>query len=117
MYDKTIRAWLEEAVRRPDLSKSTRSATRAWPVTSCLEQRRGRRPRDHRLHRGAAPGWHRAWLLRAQVDPATAASLTGHSIDVMLKHYREVTDGDRRAAAERAMLGVLDELPGDGRYR
>jgi len=50
-------------------------------------------------------------LLRAQVDPATAASLTGHSIEVMLKHYREVTDDDRRRAAERAMLGVLDELP------
>ncbi len=52
-------------------------------------------------------------LLRAQVDPATAASLTGHSIDVMLKHYREVTDEDRRGAAERAMLGVLDELARD----
>jgi len=52
-------------------------------------------------------------LIRAQVDPATAASLTGHSIDVMLKHYREVTDEDQRAAAERAMLGVLDELPRD----
>lgn len=50
-------------------------------------------------------------LLRAQVDPATAASLTGHSIDVMLKYYREVSDEDRRIAAERAMLGVLDELP------
>jgi integrase/recombinase XerC len=50
-------------------------------------------------------------LLRAGVDPATAASLTGHSIDVMLKHYHEVTDEDRRLAAERAMLGVLDELP------
>lgn len=50
-------------------------------------------------------------LLRAHVDPATAASLTGHSIDVMLKHYREVTDEDRRSAAEQAMLGVLDELP------
>jgi integrase/recombinase XerC len=53
-------------------------------------------------------------LLRAQVDPATAASLTGHSIEVMLKHYREVTDEDRRRAAERAMLGVLDELPRGG---
>ncbi len=52
-------------------------------------------------------------LIRAQVDPATAASLTGHSIDVMLKHYREVTDEDRRIAAERAMLGVLDELPSE----
>jgi integrase/recombinase XerC len=53
-------------------------------------------------------------LLRAHVDPATAASLTGHSIDVMLKHYQEVTDDDRRSAAERAMLGVLDELPREG---
>lgn len=52
-------------------------------------------------------------LIRAQVDPATAASLTGHSIDVMLKHYHSVTEDDRRAAAERAMLGVLDELPRD----
>lgn len=52
-------------------------------------------------------------LLRAQVDPATAAALTGHSITVMLKYYRDVTDEDRRAAAERAMLGVLDELPQD----
>lgn len=52
-------------------------------------------------------------LLRAQVEPATAATLTGHSIEVMLKHYREVTDEDRRRAAERAMLGVLDELPTD----
>jgi len=32
----------------------------------------------------------------------------------MLKHYREVTDEDRRRAAERAMLGVLDELPREG---
>jgi integrase len=53
-------------------------------------------------------------LLRARVDPATAASLTGHSIDVMLKHYRDVTDDDRQVAAERAMLGVLDELPRGG---
>lgn len=52
-------------------------------------------------------------LLRARVDPATAATLTGHSIDVMLKHYREVTDEDRRLASEVAMLGVLDELPRD----
>ena len=52
-------------------------------------------------------------LLNAGVDPATAASLTGHSIDVMLKYYRDVTEEGRRAAAERAMLGVLDELPRD----
>ena len=53
-------------------------------------------------------------LLRARVDPATAASLTCHSIEVMLKHYREVTDEDPRRAAEHAMLGVLDELPRGG---
>lgn len=50
-------------------------------------------------------------LLKANVDAATAASLTGHSIDVMLKYYRDVTEDDRRDATERAMLGVLDELP------
>ena len=32
----------------------------------------------------------------------------------MLKHYRDVTDDDRRPAAEAAMLGLLDELPRDG---
>lgn len=52
-------------------------------------------------------------LLRARVDPAPAPSLTAHSIDVMLKHYQEVTDDERRAAAERAMLGVLDGLARD----
>jgi hypothetical protein len=46
--------------------------------------------------------------------PATAASLTGHSVDVMLKHHREVIDEDRRTAAERAMLGVLHEVPRGG---
>jgi len=50
-------------------------------------------------------------LLGAHVDAATAASLTGHSVEVMLKHYRDVTEEDRRLAAEQAMLGVLDELP------
>ena len=28
MYDKIIQAWLEEAIRRPDLSRSTKTAYR-----------------------------------------------------------------------------------------
>lgn len=48
-------------------------------------------------------------LLRAQVDPATTASLTGHSIDVMLKHYREVTDEDRPGSGRRATSGAIFE--------
>ncbi|MBN2799148.1 MAG: tyrosine-type recombinase/integrase [Deltaproteobacteria bacterium] len=46
-------------------------------------------------------------LMRAGVDPGTAASLTGHSVTVMLRLYQEVTDEDRRRGAERAALGVL----------
>lgn len=48
-------------------------------------------------------------LMRAGVDPATAASLTGHSIEVMLRFYRTVTDEDRRSAVEAARLGVLGD--------
>lgn len=50
-------------------------------------------------------------LIRARVDPGTAASLTGHSVQVMLLHYQQVTDEDRRSAAELANLGVLDSQP------
>jgi integrase len=46
-------------------------------------------------------------LIRARVDPGTAASLTGHSVTVMLRHYQVVTDEDRREATERAALGDL----------
>lgn len=52
-----------------------------------------------------------ARLMRARVDPATAATLTGHSIEVMLMHYQCVTDEDRREAAERANLAVLEDPP------
>lgn len=48
-------------------------------------------------------------LIRARVDPGTAATLTGHSVKVMLKHYQVVTDEDRREAAMRADLGVLSD--------
>ena len=48
-------------------------------------------------------------LLRAGVDPGTAAALTGHSVQVMLRHYQQVTDDDRRRAADRAKLGILTD--------
>ncbi|MCB9793187.1 MAG: site-specific integrase [Alphaproteobacteria bacterium] len=46
-------------------------------------------------------------MIRAGVDVATAASLTGHSVEVMLRHYRTVSEADRREAVTRAGLGVL----------
>lgn len=48
-------------------------------------------------------------LLRAGVDAGTAASLTGHSVQVMLVHYQQVSDVDRRDAAERAGLAILSD--------
>lgn len=52
-----------------------------------------------------------ARLMRARIDPATAATLTGHSIEVMLMHYQAVTDEDRWEAVERANLAVLVDPP------
>lgn len=46
-------------------------------------------------------------LIRAGVDPGTAATLTGHSIQVMLRFYQQVTDEDRRLAVDQALLGEL----------
>lgn len=48
-------------------------------------------------------------LMRARVDPGTAAVLTGHSVQVMLSHYQAITDDDRRAAADQANLGTLED--------
>ncbi|MCB9759560.1 MAG: hypothetical protein H6739_06940 [Alphaproteobacteria bacterium] len=42
------------------------------------------------------------------MDVATAASLTGHSVEVMLRHYRKVSDDDRAEAVRKAELGELD---------
>jgi integrase len=50
-----------------------------------------------------------ARLLRSKVDPGTAATLTGHSVEVMLRYYQSVTDDDRRAAVATAHLGLLDD--------
>lgn len=46
-------------------------------------------------------------LIRAHVDPGTAAALTGHSIQVMLRFYQQVTPQDARAAVDLARLGEL----------
>lgn len=45
--------------------------------------------------------------MRAQVDPGTAATLTGHFFAVMLKFYQEVNDDDRRAAVAQVGLAIL----------
>lgn len=44
-------------------------------------------------------------MARGGVDVATAASLTGHSVEVMLRYYRQVSDEDRRRAVAAAGLG------------
>lgn len=44
-------------------------------------------------------------LARSGVDVATAAALLGHSPEVMLQHYRQVTPEDLSAAVRRAGLG------------
>lgn len=46
-------------------------------------------------------------LARAGVDVATAADILGHSPQVMLDAYRQVSDADRREAVARARLGAL----------
>ncbi|MCB9765240.1 MAG: tyrosine-type recombinase/integrase [Alphaproteobacteria bacterium] len=49
-------------------------------------------------------------MARRGVDIATAASLTGHSPEVMLRHYRKVTQRDREEAVIKAGLGDLGEV-------
>lgn len=46
-------------------------------------------------------------LIDGGVDVKTAASLTGHSVVVMLRHYQQATDDGRRAAVRTAGLGEL----------
>ena len=77
-----------------------------------LQRRLWRACEDAGVSRFTAHGLRRmvvVRLLKAKVDPGTAAALTGHSIQVMLRYYQQVTDEDRRDAAESAGLGVLDE--------
>ncbi len=58
-------------------------------------------------------------MCRAGIDIATAAAITGHSIEVMLRHYRTVSRSDKREAMARARLGqapagTLIQLPKKG---
>lgn len=46
-------------------------------------------------------------MARGGVDVGTAASLTGHSVEVVLRYYRQVSDEDRRRAVVAAGLGHL----------
>ena len=46
---------------------------------------------------------------RAGPDIATVAAITGHSPEVMLRHYWGVTEDDKRRAAEVACLGEIPE--------
>ena len=54
-------------------------------------------------------------LLRRGVDPGTAATLTGHSVVVMLKFYQQVSEDDRRAAVESANLSGVERDGTEGR--
>jgi hypothetical protein len=44
-------------------------------------------------------------LIRSGIEPATAAKLTGHSVEVMLRRYRKVSEEDRVLAVTQAQLG------------
>ncbi len=48
-------------------------------------------------------------LARSGVDIGTAASILGHSPKVMLEHYRQVSNQDRRKAIREARLGEVPE--------
>lgn len=48
-------------------------------------------------------------MARAGVDIGIAAAITGHSPEVMLRHYRGFTEDDKRRAAEVACLGEIPE--------
>jgi hypothetical protein len=50
-------------------------------------------------------------MVDAGVDARTAASITGHSVAVMWKYYRQATPEGRKAAVKRAKLGTLVKLP------
>lgn len=58
---------------------------------------------NHGLRRAAVDA-----LARSGVDVSTAAALLGHSPQVMLDYYRQVTSTDLRQAVQRARLGRVD---------
>lgn len=66
----------------------------------------------HGLRRAAVDA-----LARSGVDVSTAAALLGHSPQVMLTHYRQVTSTDLRDAVARAELGTVPRAPAEGSTR
>lgn len=47
---------------------------------------------------------------KGKVDPATAASLMGHSPTTMWEYYRKVNDADRRSAVKAMRLGAVPQI-------
>ncbi len=98
-----LRAWRDEApaglVIGADAPDSAVSGMAGWLRKAC-DDVGCRRWTMHALRRRAVDR-----LARAGVDVGTAAALMGHSVQVMLDAYRQVTDDDRRRAAQAAALG------------
>ncbi len=51
-------------------------------------------------------------MARADINIKTAAKLMGHTVEVMLRYYQEVTEQDMANAVRKARLGVL-EVPSE----
>lgn len=91
-----------------------RAEDRMWTVTADTARRRVMASlpqlcalvkvpvfRSHGLRRSAADR-----MLRSGVDVATAAAILGHSPEVLLRYYRQVTLDDMTAAVARSGLGA-----------
>jgi integrase len=72
-------------------------------IRPACERAGTRRFTPHGLRRAAVDA-----MMRGGVDVGTAATITGHSVQVMIKHYQQATDDDRRRAVIKAQLGTLD---------
>jgi integrase len=93
-----LRAGSEETSAFPSLGNPRDQARRGRLARAC--KRAGVRAfTPHGLRRMVVNR-----MLRAGVDPATSASLTGHSVVVMLRFYRQVTQADREAAVAKAAV-------------
>jgi hypothetical protein len=78
-----------------------------WPKDQALRSRLARAWRRAKVKAFLPQGLRRVVvdrMLRAGLDPATAASLTGHS---MLRFRRQVTEPDGEAAAAKEALGAF----------
>ena len=83
-------------------SKYIRAHLSAKYIRPACERAGVRRFTPHALRRAAVDAF-----MRAGVDIGTAAAITGHSPQVMLKYYRQATDEDCRRAITVAQLGLL----------